>query len=870
LTGFTKIEPVVNAWEVVLGLTNMFFVIILLVIAFGTVLNIEAYSWKKLLPTFVLVAILVNFSKTICGLAIDASQIIMLSFVNALGAAHTQNFVTLFRLDKLLALKKYAGKANNSDIMSSVVIATFASGIMLTVITMVLLVFCVVLLGRLAVLWIATILSPIAFACAILPASKKYYQQWMETFTRYLIVGPLIMFFLWLALYIASSSYATSEGEQGIVGQILREFGETETKKELQKVAEESGGEMASALEVGTIANLIIAVMLLMKGLEFAESMASEFGQFMGKAKGWGKGIGLFAGGLVGGWALSKLGKAIPAVAKKAVVGTAKTAANYGYQATGIDVNLKRVWEKMMSERAAIAKERELAGRAKAAKWAESGSPLAWLGASDYAYRQYTPILGEQKWSLFKKAGGQDSRAKEAKESLKALTDDKSDIEEKRAAAENKFNETYTNEEQSKQDSLKAAKLGVIQASVTGEMDSSDATTREMLSGFLASLKEDKRDAEAEQIQNILDGKQRNLRGDLGKEFEQGYLGKQIGDLRSSKKKLGDTEYEAQYKKDVGKYDDQIAANKKETEAQKKKYRENFRVRDYGGVQAMRSYMDEELKNIQTDNEDDLRALLQSKIKAGDQSGVLAVILQSAKVGHMNEMCDELGYEETAEGMRQMWKEKLIASKGKGGMGIDQELAMSVADEASRAAKATNHWNFAEMVKVDNGQFVWRSQQEQQMRCINEMEKAGINNILRVGNRLAMGGHYKDADGNKKWRFNESGLLAVGKSLGKGLSDMLGKNMVNRHWVQNLMENPEEIAKLERVMKEQAKARPDKAGEIEKSFRDLLQYVSKTGAGTGYDPNKMIVEVAHITGRTLSNKTGYQEGGGAVIPRRAA
>ena len=61
----------------------MFFVVVLLIIALATILNQEKYSYKTWLPKLILMAVLINFSKMICGLIIDVAQVVMMTFVNA-------------------------------------------------------------------------------------------------------------------------------------------------------------------------------------------------------------------------------------------------------------------------------------------------------------------------------------------------------------------------------------------------------------------------------------------------------------------------------------------------------------------------------------------------------------------------------------------------------------------------------------------------------------------------------------------------------------------------------------------------------------------------------------------------------------------
>ena len=60
---FIDAPPVVIGWLMVRDVANMFFVVALLVIAFGTILGLEQYEWKKTLLKLILAAIFINFSK---------------------------------------------------------------------------------------------------------------------------------------------------------------------------------------------------------------------------------------------------------------------------------------------------------------------------------------------------------------------------------------------------------------------------------------------------------------------------------------------------------------------------------------------------------------------------------------------------------------------------------------------------------------------------------------------------------------------------------------------------------------------------------------------------------------------------------------
>ena len=198
---FISAAPVAAGWVIVRDLCNMFFILILLVIAFATILRQENYSAKKLLPKLLIMAVLINFSKTICGLIIDFSQVIMLTFVNGF-AGSAGNFIDLFGMRHYTSLDS-ADKAGIGAIDTTAgIIAALVFAIIALIVLIVLL---AVLVMRIIMLWIYIILSPIAFLASAFPSGQKYASQWWGEFSKNVVVGPVLAFFIWLALSTISS-----------------------------------------------------------------------------------------------------------------------------------------------------------------------------------------------------------------------------------------------------------------------------------------------------------------------------------------------------------------------------------------------------------------------------------------------------------------------------------------------------------------------------------------------------------------------------------------------------------------------------------------------------------------------------------------
>jgi hypothetical protein len=255
--GFLDAQAVSTGWVIVRDIGNMFFVLILLVIAVATILRVEAYSYKKLLPKLVLMAVLINFSKTICGIIIDFSQVIMLTFVNAFKAASAQNFWQTFGLHKLYSFESLEEQAGadpekNWDVTGAAFLAFLV--IFISVLTIgVLTIFLVI---RIVMLWTLIILSPLAFLLASFPAGQKYAAQWWEQFSKYVLVGPALAFFIWLALLVAGGGNANT--------QVGAEFAEGEY------VPPATATDLA---DPNVLSSLVVGNVLLLVGLVFAQKL---------------------------------------------------------------------------------------------------------------------------------------------------------------------------------------------------------------------------------------------------------------------------------------------------------------------------------------------------------------------------------------------------------------------------------------------------------------------------------------------------------------------------------------------------------------------------------------------------------------------
>lgn len=198
----------VNAgWTITRDFANLFFALILLIIAIATVLNVGAldnYTAKRMLPNFIFVALFINFSKAIVGFLIDISQIIMVSFYNSFGPSMT---------DVIGNASKIAETAAESN-TENLIINIFTI-VIIAFLTFVLLWTALILAMRIVTLWFIIMLSPLAFMSSLIPGLKGINSEWTKNLQEALITGPTLMFLLYLAFSVMSQGISANTATVG-------------------------------------------------------------------------------------------------------------------------------------------------------------------------------------------------------------------------------------------------------------------------------------------------------------------------------------------------------------------------------------------------------------------------------------------------------------------------------------------------------------------------------------------------------------------------------------------------------------------------------------------------------------------------------
>ena len=293
---FIRSGAVSNGWVIARDISNMFFVIILLVIAFATILRIENYSYKKWLPKLILMAVLINFSKTICGLMIDVAQVIMLTFVNAFKDVGAGN------LTNMLGIENWQSLQGVEKISKWEVVAAFFLALIYVIISLITVAAMIgMLVMRIIMLWVYVVLSPFAYLLSAFPGGEKYARQWWSEFTKNLIVGPVLAFFIWLS-FASLSSMSSTAGSTGL-GSNLQDNNAGNTTGGGGDINEAQAGQFGTS---DTMVKFIVSIAMLIGGMKIAGEIGGEAGSIAGKGLTKVKTLGAAGAGAVGGFALAR------------------------------------------------------------------------------------------------------------------------------------------------------------------------------------------------------------------------------------------------------------------------------------------------------------------------------------------------------------------------------------------------------------------------------------------------------------------------------------------------------------------------------------------------------------------------------------
>ena len=200
-------SPIYEIWKYCRGLTNIVFIIFLLVVIYSQItgLGISNYGIKKALPKLIVVVILVNLSFFICSLVVDLSNIIGNSLrglfdsvqeaaVAGMSAGESGASATDLALAEA---DMFSAIATGSALAIGGTVIAFETGAIWMLIPVVLGAIVAVATGlitialRQAVVALLVMISPLAIVAYMLPNTENLFTKWRKLLTQMLVFYPM-------------------------------------------------------------------------------------------------------------------------------------------------------------------------------------------------------------------------------------------------------------------------------------------------------------------------------------------------------------------------------------------------------------------------------------------------------------------------------------------------------------------------------------------------------------------------------------------------------------------------------------------------------------------------------------------------------
>ena len=202
ISGFLAVQPlqqsgpIYETWNSLRLLADVLFVVIFLIVIFAQTLQFElsAYAIKKMIPKLVASAILVQFSFVLSSAIIDAGNILGAGVGQLIGATIHGGATASFDVGtlsvNLLGGSILVGLAAVAWEMAFPLFLMVIISIFAMILTLAL---------RYVILGVLIVVSPLAFAAWVLPNTERYFNTWLSTLIKLVLMYPIIIALLSLA-----------------------------------------------------------------------------------------------------------------------------------------------------------------------------------------------------------------------------------------------------------------------------------------------------------------------------------------------------------------------------------------------------------------------------------------------------------------------------------------------------------------------------------------------------------------------------------------------------------------------------------------------------------------------------------------------
>jgi hypothetical protein len=211
-------------WRIIRDFSSIFFIFLLLFAAIKMILGLDGGGFKTLVKNIVICGLLINFSLFFTKVIVDGSNVVALSFYNAIvpgvessgsgmdlrnpiswfkwnindkGIADV--FMNSLKIQSIYAIEGNLGKGNTS---TDIIIAGVFGIIIMVTASMVFGIMAFMLIARVAILIMVMVFSPIYFLSMVIPGLKSDGNKLKETLISQATFAPIFMLLLYVVMKV--------------------------------------------------------------------------------------------------------------------------------------------------------------------------------------------------------------------------------------------------------------------------------------------------------------------------------------------------------------------------------------------------------------------------------------------------------------------------------------------------------------------------------------------------------------------------------------------------------------------------------------------------------------------------------------------
>lgn len=204
-----------SAWVVIRDLINISFIFILLYQAIMLIIG-RSNEASKVIVKLVAVALLINFSMFFTRVVIDASNIVATGFYDQIIPANSNAFTSISTVYTQAlglpstfsgSLEQLVNEGQTSGDNYIILLRNLGAMTFILISAFVFIAAAIMLLTRYIAILFLMVLSPVAFAGLIIPASQGISKKWWNSLLGQAIFAPVFMILTWVNLTVASNMF---------------------------------------------------------------------------------------------------------------------------------------------------------------------------------------------------------------------------------------------------------------------------------------------------------------------------------------------------------------------------------------------------------------------------------------------------------------------------------------------------------------------------------------------------------------------------------------------------------------------------------------------------------------------------------------